>query len=190
MSVQKLHTVPKSRKDQGECGKCHEPLPAGTAYRWWQPGFRARSKYKRCMKPECTPSPAERETSKAATILFAQEAFNKNVETLDTVDDIQDAVREVADAVAEVRDEYQEVLDGWENGNEQFQEKVDHYEEQLREIESWNWDGPDSPEPCEEHEDDEDGDGASCEDCIEIHDQWIGDCRQAAEEVVNAVETA
>lgn len=184
MAVQKLHRVPKSRKDQGKCGRCGDPLPAGSGYQYWVPGFRSRYKKVRCLKPECTPTPAERETSKAATILFAQEAFNRQINELDNVDDIESAVAEVAEAVTEVRDEYQEALDSWENGNEQLQEKVDHYEEQAQEIEYWNWDGLRESQPCDEHVDVDD----DCEDCQQNRQDWIGDVQNAALEVVNGVE--
>lgn len=194
MAVQKLHRVDKSRKDQGKCGRCGDPLPAGTGYQYWVPGFRARYKNVRCLKPECTPTPAERETSKAATILFAQEGFNRDIGALDSPEDIEAAVAEVADAVTEVRDEYQEALDSWENGNEQLQEKVEHYEEQLQEIEYWSWDGPTDYDLCEEHDGREDNvpeeEIQDCGGCQQNRDAWLDDCRTAAEEVVNSVETA
>lgn len=196
MSVQKLETVKKARKDQGHCSKCHVEIKAGDGYRYWYPGFRSNYKIVRCMKTECFPKPSERETSKAATLLAAQENFDEVIDSLDTVEDITDAVHEVGTAVEEVRDEYQEALDQWENGNEQLQEKVDHYEEQAYEPVNWEWDGPDEPDLCLEHEAEDGGTTFperiinSCPACQEKRDEWLEEIRSAAREVVGNVETA
>ena len=180
MSVQKLEIVKKARKDQGKCSRCGDALPAGSAYQYWYPGFRSNYKIVRCMKAECFPRPSERETSKASTILAAQEKFADNIGTLDSVEDIEAAVQEVADAVEEVREEYESALDSWENGNEQLQEKVDHYESQTYDVDGWNWDGEGEPEK----EDDE-----SDEDFATRQDEWIEEVRQAARDIVESIET-
>lgn len=186
MSVQKLEVVQKSRKDQGKCSRCGDALPAGSAYQYWYPGFRSKYKIVRCMKTECYPRPSERETSKAATILAAQESFHDNVGELETVEDIEAAVQEVAEAVGEVRDEYQEALDAWPSGNEQIQEKVDTYESAASEIESWSWDGAAEPEPCEAH----DTITPDCEYCDLNQENWIEEVRDAAREAVDNIEMA
>lgn len=192
MSVQKLEIVKKSRKDQGKCGKCGTPLPAGSAYQYWYPGFRSSYKNVRCMG--CTPRPSERESSLASTLLAAQEAFHDSVGTLDDVEEIVAAVQEVADAVEEVRAEYESALDSWENGNEQLQEKIDHYGEQHSEIDGWSWDdGPIDYELCDEHQDeDRVGEEAiqECPLCQSNREAWLEECRDAAREVVDGVETA
>lgn len=194
MSVQKIETVKASRKDQGKCSKCGVELPAGTGYLYWSPGFRSRSKIVRCLKSECFPRPSERETSKAVTILAAQESFEDNVGSLDSPDDIEAAVQEVAEAVREVCDEYQSALDEWPNGNEQIQEKVDHYEDQASEIESWSWDGNTDYDLCEEHVGREDEvpeeEIQQCGVCQQLRDEWLEECRNAAREAVQNVETA
>ncbi len=192
MSVQRVHTIKKAQKDQGKCMKCGVELPVGSGYLWWTMGFRAKYRYKRCLKPTCFPRPSERETSKAVTILAAQEAFMDNIETLDNKDDIESAVQEVGSAVREVTDEYQEALDQWENGNEQIQEKVDHYEGQVDEIENWTYEGDGDWELCEEHNDgDPDDEGVlSCEKCSENRDAWLEEVREAAREAVDSVEIA
>lgn len=193
MSVKKIETVKKSRKDQGKCGKCGEALPAGSGYLCWYPYFRSNTKMVRCLKPECFPRPSERESSLAATVLAAQESFHDNVGDLDSPDEIEAAVQEVADAVGETRDEYQGALDNWEHGNEQLQEKVDHYEGQQSEIDGWSWDGNTDYALCEEHEgrEDEVGEEAiqACEACQSNREEWLEECREAAREVVDAVET-
>ena len=195
MSTARVHTVMKSRKDQGTCGNCGAPLPAGTGYRWFTVGFRSNYKYKRCLKSECFPRPSVLESSKAATIYAAQESFEDSIDSLTTVDEIQDAVQEVADAVREVADEYREALDAWEYGNYELEEKADHYDDQHSNIDGWTYDGNDEPERCEEHADDPDdlelGDDdrpLSCEECGDLWDQWIEEVRSAAQDVVNEIE--
>jgi hypothetical protein len=193
MSVQKIETVKASRKDQGKCSKCGDALPAGTGYLYWYPGFRSKYKIVRCLKSECFPRPSERETSKSATILAAQEAFHDSIGGQDSPDDIEAAVQEVADAVREVADEYQEALDQWENGNEQLQEKVDTYESSASEIEGWSWDGASEPDHCDEHgsrSDWEQDEIDACKDCQEKREEWLEECRDAAREVVDNVELA
>lgn len=181
MSVQKLEIVRKARKDQGRCGRCGKPLPAGSAYQYWYPGFRSTQKIVRCM--DCTPRPSERESSLASSLLAAQESFEDNVDNLESVEDIEAAVQEVAEACQELATEYESALDGWENGNEQLQEKVDHYTDQSNEIDGWSWEGADQPDLCEDHEDED------CPACQEKREEWIEEVREAAREVVNSIET-
>jgi hypothetical protein len=192
MSIAKVHTIEKSRKDQGECGKCGKPLPAGTGYRYWMPYFRSNTKRVRCLDAACTPPYSELESGKAATIYAAQEAFEENVKGLDTKDDIEAAVQEVADAVSEVAEEYRSALDAWEYGNEQLEEKADHYESQHSEIESWEFDGAEEWDRCEDHEEaDADRDSESveaCDDCQLSKEEWLEEIRDAAREQVNELE--
>jgi DNA repair ATPase RecN len=192
MSVAKIETVKKSRKDQGKCSKCGVELPAGSGYLCWYPQFRSNYKIVRCLKSDCYPTPGERESSKAATILLAQESFHNLISQQESVEDIEQAVQEVADAVREVADEYQEALDQWENGNEQLQEKVDHYESQTDEADGWQWGGDSEPDHCDEHgsrSDWEQDEIDACEDCQEKREEWLEECRDAAREVVDNVET-
>lgn len=193
MSVARVTTVAKSRKDQGKCGRCGKELPAGTGYLYWLPYFRSNYKMVRCLDAGCFPPISERESSKAATIYAAQESFEANVGDLITKDDIEAAVQEVADAITEVREEYESALDGWEYGNEQLQEKVDHYESQASELDGWTFDGADEWELCDEHDeaeaDREDEAVEACEQCQQNKEDWLEEMREAAREVVGAVET-
>lgn len=194
MTVQKIETVKTSRKDQGKCSKCGTELPVGTGYLCWYPGFRSKTKIVRCLKSECYPRPSERETSKAVTILAAQEAFEDDLQSFDEPGEVEAAVQEVADAVREVADEYQEALDQWGNGNESMSEKVDHYTSQCDEIDGWSWDGNTDYDLCDKHEDREDNvpeeEIQECLDCHVNRENWIEECRQAAADVVQSVETA
>lgn len=192
MSVQKVTTVKAARKPPGKCGGCGKDLGVGDGYLWWTMGFRSSHRKIRCLAAACYPLPSQRETSKAAGILAAQEAFTANLEGLESVDDVEAAVQEVADVIAEVRDEYQEALDAWEYGNEALQEKVDHYEAQASELDGWRYDGADDWELCDEHYDG-DTDAAevlTCEACAANRDRWYDELRAAALEAVGAVELA
>ena len=192
MSIARVHTVAKSRKDQGKCGNCGQVLPKGSGYLYWLPYFRSNYKMVRCLDRACYPPPSVLESSKAATIYAAQESFEANVGDLITKDDIEAAVQEVADAVTEVKDEYDDALSSWEYGNEQLQEKVDHYESQAYELDGWQFDGADEFELCDEHDEaeaDRDDDAVeACEDCQHNKEEWLEEMREAAREKVNEVE--
>ncbi len=190
MSVQKLEIVKKARKDPGKCSKCGRELVIGDSYQYWYPGFRSKHKIVRCLTSECTPRPSERETSKAATILAAQENFEDVVGELEDVGEMEAAVQEVGSAVREVLDEYQEALDAWPAGNEQLQEKVDHYEGLVDEAENWTYDGETEPPRCEEHEDEAIDDISKCGVCEQHRDEWLEEVREAAQEAVNTIDVA
>jgi hypothetical protein len=101
-------------------------------------------------------------------------------------------VQEVVDAVQEVAEEYRTAADAWEYGNEQLEEKADHYESQHSEIESWEFDGADEWDRCEAHEEtDADRDSESveaCDDCMHSKEEWLEEIREAAREKVNEIE--
>lgn len=183
MSVARVMTIQKSRKDQGTCRSCGDPLPKGSGYRFWKMGFRSNYKHKVCLKDQCFPSPSSRESSKFATILAAQEVFEAQVDDLREPDEFEAAVADVHAAVEEVRDEYQEALDQWEHGNDQLQEMVDHYESAASELESWSLSNPDKPEPTDYTADD---DGA--EEYEKELEQWLEEARNEASEAVQGVE--
>lgn len=61
MAMCRLNKVEKARNDQGNCGKCGQPIKAGDSYRWWK--GRYTGKRVRCSKPSCTPQLYELETN-------------------------------------------------------------------------------------------------------------------------------
>lgn len=192
MSVARVYTTKKSRKAQRPCEKCGVELPVGSGYLYYYVGFRSNFKHVRCLKSECFPKPSERESSLFSSVLAAQESFHDQVGQADSPEDIEALVQEVADAVDELKSEYESALDQWENGNEQLQEKVDHYESQHSELDGWSWGGSSDYDLCEEHEgrEDEVGEEAiqECSDCQEKREEWLEECRDAAREVVDSVE--
>ncbi len=96
----RVNRVEKSRKDQGQCSKCSKPLPAGSAYLYWE--FRYGGRRVRCL--DCPPRRQD----------LTQSAFFQSLY------DIEDAVQEIADwedlegvigMIEELSDECQDSLD-------------------------------------------------------------------------------
>lgn len=193
MSLAKIYTVAKCQKDQGECEKCHTPLPKGSAYRWFKVGFRSRYKHKRCMKTECSPRESERESSLVAGIYAAQEGFKPD--DAGSVDELKDMLNDVAEQVREVASAYSEAADAMGEAGEEQRERAEHYESQADDVENTDLsayeddecetcnatglvDGktPEEPAPCPEC----DGTGKN-PDALDL-------ARQTAQEGVDAIE--
>lgn len=136
MSVAKINTVGRAQKDQGECAKCKTPLPAGSPYRWYSVGFRAKYKHKRCMENACTPRPSERESSSKAGPMAAIEDFEAM--SFDNIEDVTTAFEDVKSAFEEYYQECENALDAWENGNSQLEERRDGAQEALDTMENWD----------------------------------------------------
>lgn len=200
MSLAKITEVKAARKDQGQCERCKTPLPAGSAYRWYTVGFRSSYKHVRCTDPACTPSRAELESSKLAQVWDAQDSFD--VSTATTIEEIEQAVHDVGDQIAEVAQEYHDAAED-ANGNifnEEANERGDTLESSADELTDWSYD--EEFTPCEAHveavenadtgtefEVTDEGPQYDCEDCSTVWDTFIDDARDAAQEVVNGIET-
>lgn len=110
MSLARVTTINKSAKPY-ECEKCHAPLPAGSAYRWYKVGFRARYRHIRCMAIPCTPRASELEGSKLSEVYSAQEDALASLDDLGegtTADEITEVVTALGEAIQAVADEYAE----------------------------------------------------------------------------------
>lgn len=198
MSLAKVTTVEKARKDQGHCGRCKTPLPAGSPYLWFTVGFRSSFKQKRCLDPKCFPSRSERESSKLAQIWDAQDSFD--VSTATTIEEIEQAVHDVGEQFAEVAQEYHDAAED-QNGNiwnEEAQERGDTLESSADELTGWSYDEEYSP--CDDHAEKVDSDDPEfevtdegpqydCEACSDAWDTFIDDAKDAAESAVNDAET-
>lgn len=203
MSLAKIHTVTKARKDQGTCEKCHTPLPAGSAYRWFTVGFRSTFKHVRCTDYKCNPLASDLESSKIAAIYAAQEEAEDTIASAVLVDDMRDAIEAVRDAITEVAEEYREAsTDDMGNVfNPDSEERADTLDAAA---ESLDWDPDmDEPEACSIHteniitnpdaddaeDDKEDDDDRSEEcDCQERYDTWLDETRTSAIEKINDIE--
>ena len=160
MSVARLHTVLKARKDQGKCGKCGTPLPAGSAYRHFSVGFRSSYVQKRCMKVECTPRPSERESSKLSAVYSAMEGAEDELAALrsqdpGTQDDVTSIITTVAESIREVADEYREadeMIGGGGSGATISGERADELEEAASSLEYFSPTAdPEEADVCGEH---------------------------------------
>lgn len=175
MSVARIHTVEKSRKDQGACEKCRTPLPKGSAYRWFSVGYHAKFKHKRCLKHGCFPKPSERESSSKSGIMAAMETFEG--QDFDNIDDLQSAFEDVKGAFEEYADECRTAADAWENGNSQLEERADAAEQANYGVEDWE------PEDFQ-GEMDEEGEPEDEEEFA----GFLSDQKEAAVEAMNTAE--
>lgn len=173
MSVARVTTVRKARKDQGKCGKCGAELPKGSAYRWWTVGFRSRYAHKRCLKPECSPRTSELESSKLAEVYAAIEAAQDDLaaqrnEAPGEQQEILDIISAAAEEFARVADEYREAdeqIGG--GGNTEMGERADALEESAGELEGFSPSSdPDDAEECADSEE-EGHDADNCDACFE-----------------------
>lgn len=178
MSLARIYTTKTVRKDW-TCGKCGAAIRKGVDGRIsFAVGFRGYEQT-RCTKPECYPTPSERESSAVASVYAAQEAVDFS--TAESLDDLESLVEEVAAACEEVASEY-EGSEMFEI-NEDLQERADPLNEAADTLRDW----ADSleEEPTEEDWDPEDSEHESFADA---HAAWLDDAREAAETAVNEVE--
>lgn len=210
MSVAKVHTVAKARKDQGECESCRTPLPAGSPYRWFSVGFRSKFKHKRCTKPVCTPRPSQLESSKLADVYAAQEDAEDAIDSASEIDDITAAVGELGSAIREVADEYTEASTD-DNGtvfNIEAQERAETLEAAADECDGWTPEAEDTEEnvECDECDgtgdlDDDSpdaapGDTVTCENCggagevdnDDYDENWLDNAKDEAKQFINGLE--
>jgi len=134
-----LKTVKAARNDQGECRKCGTPLPAGTGYRYWKPGFRSRVKYKVCTKPECTPKRSELDGSNMSAALEAQEAAHDSVDGAEDFDTVQQAVDDCASSARDLSNEYEDSANEYPmlaEQNAEKQEMLDTWADALEGVQS------------------------------------------------------
>jgi len=188
MSVAQVHTVHRANKDQGKCEHCGALLPKGSAYRWYQVGFRSHFKHRRCMLPGCTPKPSERESSLLSSVMAASENAESQLARIgadygaspdDVVSDIQTTLAEVADAADDVVQQYRDQDEQFGGGgNTDSAERADTLEEAASELRDWQ-PPQDAPEGCEEHDDDWQAEG--CDACQQHKEDWLLDVVAEAE---------
>lgn len=190
MSLAKVQYVKSAAKDQGKCVACGDPLPKGSAYRWWTVGFRSHYKYKRCMKPSCTPARSELESSALSSVMAAQEVAEATISDIETWDmgqagEVGDALQT---ALSEVADAGDEVVQQWRDAAEAFggtgdsADRADELEGVLSTARDWQPDS-DAPDGCAVHESLLDG----CPDCASAFDVWLMDTVESAREAVSEV---
>jgi hypothetical protein len=167
----KVKHVAKAQKDQGKCSKCQTPLPAGSEYRYFKPGFRSRVKVRRCMKPECTPKRSELDTSRMSEALGAQEDGEAAIHDATEITDLKQAVEDTAAQAREVIDAYEDAISETPMLEDQLREKIDLLDQWADALEGYD------PEEIDDEETDE-----------EVRLQQFEDAKQEAYDVVGSLE--
>lgn len=137
MSQARVKAVAKAQKDPGKCEKCGVELTKGDAYRWFKVGFRSRYKRIRCMKPECTPTMAERESSMMAGVYEAQDevAGQLRAAAVGDLDAIRTAMEDYSSAVEEVAQQYHDAAEAF-GGQGENEERAEILDDTVSEIQS------------------------------------------------------
>lgn len=178
-----VKTVKRANKDQGSCSNCGDPLPAGSAYRYYRPGFRSRVKVRVCMKPECTPRQSQLDTSRMSDAWAAIEDAQQRIEEVTTVEEAQSVVDDCAAAIRSVADEYEESVSNAPMLEDSLREKIEALEQFADNLESLSLDEePEEPTEPEEpqRESFEDDDSFN-----EAHDTWEDEYEEFGTEVEN-----
>ncbi len=179
MSLAKVVSVSRARKDQGKCGKCGKALPAGEPYAHFAVGFRGR-KQVRCSDPACYPRPSERESSLVADVYAAQESAEETLADAGSLEGIKEALKAVSEACDEVSSSYEQ--NPTFDGNDDLQERVDTLNSASQEFADWE---PEKDEPTEEDEESWTDLGDSFEEAYEI---WLSDTKEDAKSIINETE--
>jgi hypothetical protein len=130
----RITTVKKARKDQGECGRCHTPLPAGSAYRWWK--FRYGGTHKRCMANACYPKRSELTQNEVEAM--AWDIQDTTVGPVIDFEEFEELVDDFAEQIDELVDLIREKMDNIEAGfGHTSVPAYEELEERAYEAEDW-----------------------------------------------------
>jgi len=138
MSLAKIYTTKKSRKEW-TCGKCGDKIPVGSKVISFTVGFRGKEQ-KRCEKISCFPLRSELESSLVSGAYAALEGVD--LEGLDSLEEVQQALEEAAQGVDDVASEYEQ--NEMYDVNEDLQERVSILEAAAEELRNFE---PDQSEP-------------------------------------------
>lgn len=207
MSLARIYTTKGPVRKAGlKCGKCGAEIRKGVDRRLtFAVGFRGWEQT-RCLKPECYPTMAERESSNVSTVYSAIEGTD--IDTLESLEDLESYRDEIVAACEEVADEY-ESNEMYEI-NYDLQERADQVRSAGEELEGWS---PDNDEPQEEDfsTDEEcpdcnghgttENDEADCETCEgtgylgeqeesfeDAHAAWLEETRDSLREAIDSME--
>lgn len=177
MSQARIYTVKSARKDQGTCPICGDALTVGTPYRHFTVGFRSRAKKVRCMKPSCTPTRSQLESSRLAEIYEVIDIAN--FDGCENEEDIRSVLEEVASAARDLSSEYAEASVNQNTGavfNQEAADRGERLEAYADELDSWD---PGDEEP---EEPENDGSTGAYEAWQENHDMWLQAAKDSAQE--------
>ena len=169
----RINHVEKARKDQGACGKCGEPIIAGSPYN--HISFRYGGKRKRHATKECQFRASDLTQSKMSAVYAAQESLEDYL--ADWADTVVDGLRgECEEAASEVRcvaEEYAEAADAMGDAGADHQEKADELEAFADVLE--NVDLEDFDEDAE-YDDKEQAESDWRDDCISAVEDALSNC--------------
>jgi hypothetical protein len=168
----KINRVQKSRKPQGACEACRQPIEAGASYKFLAPRYGGkRKRHADC--PDWRQS--EMTNAKIATAYAGQEAAHDALDSLDVsiyddadafLDDVKTILSDCAEAAAECAADYQDGIDSMPEGlqsspvAEESLEKIEILEGWQAELEDFD---PDEVAP--EQEEYEAPDTLACPEC-------------------------
>jgi hypothetical protein len=165
------------RKDGLRCGKCGDPIRKGIdRRRTFAVGYRGYEQT-RCMKPECTPTRSELESSMVGSVYDAVDSVE--LSAAGSLEDLESIRDEIAGVIDEVVSDYE--------SNEMFeinydlQERVDTLQSASDELQNW------SPEEDEPDEDDRNtwGEHDTFEDA---YDAWLDEARESLRSAIDEME--
>ena len=188
-----LKTVQRAQKDQGNCAKCKNPLPAGGPYRYYRPGFRSRAKVTLCMKPECTPRRSQLESSRMSTAYESIESAQDSIPDLARIEEIEEAIQQCANEIRDVADEYESSISETPMLEATLRDRVDELEQFADDLESLELDEePGAPESPSANPADYGADfTAELTEAIEAHEKAYLEWESARDQAVeDAKETA
>lgn len=179
MSLARVYTTKGPvRKDGLVCGKCRQPIVKGQdRRRTFAVGFRGYEQT-RCMRPECTPTRAELESSAVATVYAAID--DVNLDALESAEDFESARDEVVAACEEVADEYES--NEMYEVNYDLQERAETVRSAGDELSNW------SPEDDEPQEEDWDEDESEYDSFEEEHTAWLEATRDSFESALDDMD--
>lgn len=124
----RINYVKKCKKDQGNCGRCRDPLPIGSAYRWIK--FRYAGRRVRCMKFSCAFRQSDLTSNDKLSRAYAagemvedalggfvlevhvKEILEKGRAIVETVDEAMNELEEVSAEYEESADNMEEYFSG------------------------------------------------------------------------------
>jgi chromosome segregation ATPase len=200
----KIHVVKAARKET-VCSKCGKKIEIGKSYRWWQHAFRAPTKWHidhgHPRQSDLTTSDKMSRIYSAQETLEDLVSSSKSLDTsIDEGDELDVIVKRVKDeiesnleelnsqmeeAAGEMNDVAEEYREGAENIREHFGDtsqtdemdsKADALEEWASELESFDVEEPDDPEPDE-----------SISDWMDATESWLSDKVDEADEKIGSL---
>lgn len=188
MSQAKIYAVKTARKAQGPCQKCGIQILPGMPYRFFVKGFRSKFKHIRCMKPECSPTRADRESSMLAEIYAAID--DASFMGMESLEEIKGVLEEVASVARDLAEQYATASVNQNTGavfNVDAEERGQQLESYADDLDSWDPSEDEPEEPTEDNWDDQEFD--TLEEAVdawkEKHNEWLDQCIDEAREALD-----